>query len=81
MKNLRAFFVLHPIMEKKLSRFSKIHFRLLGILPGKQLVKMEKMTVLSFWKREDFGGKVVFRTPPKVVSGIGRGGGCEITWR
>jgi hypothetical protein len=61
---MREVFVLHPVMEKNLSRFSKIHFRLLGILPGKKLVKMAKMAVLSFWGRAVFWGKGGIPDPP-----------------
>jgi hypothetical protein len=50
-EKMREVFFLHPVTEKNLSRFFKIHFRLPGILPGKKLVKLAKMAVLSFWGR------------------------------
>jgi hypothetical protein len=47
-KNMREVFFLHPVTEKKISRFFKIHFHLPKILPRKKLVKLTKITVLSF---------------------------------
>jgi hypothetical protein len=68
-KKMREVFVLHPIMEKNLSRFFKIHFHLPRIASQDE-VKLVKMLRKRFLFR-----KVVFRTPPEVVSGFRGGGG------
>jgi hypothetical protein len=68
-------FVLHPVTNKNLSRFFKIRFRFPGILLWKKLFNNGKNGGFEFLGEGVFWGKVVFRTPPEVVSGIGRGGG------
>jgi hypothetical protein len=67
-KKLREIFFLHPVMEKNLSRFFKIRF----ILPRKSLCKLTDQNVE---KTVFLGGRVVFRTPPEVVSSFREGGG------
>jgi hypothetical protein len=42
-KKLREVFVLHPVMEKNLSRFLKIHFRSPGIGFGRRHTEQAKM--------------------------------------
>jgi hypothetical protein len=72
-KKMREVFVLHPVMEKNLSQFLKIHFHFPRISSRKRCAEQAKNG-----ENEKSGfvfGKAVFRTPPEVVSGFGGGGG------
>jgi hypothetical protein len=61
---MREVIVLHPVMNKNLSRFFKIHSGFPGIALGKQVVKTgEKTVFLLFWGRRFWRGKVVFGPP------------------
>jgi hypothetical protein len=55
-KKLRDFFVLHPVMEKNLSRFFKIRF-------SSAHKSLCKLTSQNAAKAVFLGGRVVFRTP------------------
>jgi hypothetical protein len=75
-KNMEEVFVLQPVTEQKpLSVFSKFVFIFPESFPEVDWLKLAKMAVLSFLGERFCRGKVVSRTPPEVVSGIGRGGG------
>jgi hypothetical protein len=69
-KPMGEVFVLHPVLNKNLSRFLKFHLRLPAIAFGKRLVK-----TLRKWF---FWGKVVIPDPPEVVSGLGGGGSAGL---
>jgi hypothetical protein len=57
------FFVLHPVLNKNLSRFLKIHFHLPGIRFGSRLLNREKKRFEIFWEG-GFGGKGFWSDPP-----------------
>jgi hypothetical protein len=80
-KKMREFFVLHPIMEKNLSRFLKIHFCSPKIGFRRRHIEQAKMGdfLKNIGESGFFFGKAVFRTPPKVVRGF-RGGGSTGMW-
>jgi hypothetical protein len=79
-KNMKEVFVLQPVMNKNLSLFFKIHLHFLGILFGSRRVEQAKMGGFEFfWGGRFCRGEGGFRTPPEVVSGIGRGGGSNFT--
>jgi hypothetical protein len=53
-KNMREVFVLHPVMNKNLSRFFKIHFRFPRIAFGK--IDWSKTCGFEFLGEGGFGG-------------------------
>jgi hypothetical protein len=61
---MREVFVLHPVMEKNLSQFSKIHFRFLGILPGKKTGQNGKNGGFEFLGEGGFLGERWYSRPP-----------------
>jgi hypothetical protein len=63
MKTMREVFVLHPVMEKNLSRVFKIPSCFPGILPGNRLVETRKIAVLSFLGERFCRGEGGFWTP------------------
>jgi len=71
---MKEVFVLHPVLNKNLSRFFKIHFHLPEIRFGRQLVKLEKTSGFEKLGEGGFGEVSGISDPPEVVSGIGRGG-------
>jgi hypothetical protein len=71
--------VLHPILNKNLSRIFKIHSRFPGIALGKQTGKTGEKNGFVILGKAVLEGESGFRTPPGVVSGIRGGGGSEFT--
>jgi hypothetical protein len=66
-------FVLHPVLNKNLSRIFKIHSRFPGISLGRRSVELCQKMVFIFG-RAVLEEERWFSDPPGVVSGIGRGG-------
>jgi hypothetical protein len=63
-KNMKSNFVLHPMMNKNLSQFFKIHLHFPGILFGSRRVEQAKMGGFEFFGEGGFAeGKVVSRPP------------------
>jgi len=62
-KNMREFLVFHPIMDKKISQFSKIRFHLLVILPGKKTGQNDKNGGFEFLVEGGFLGERWYSRP------------------
>jgi hypothetical protein len=79
-KQLGEVFVLHPVIEKTSLGFTKFVFVFPKSVSEEDILNRLKTGIFKKkWEKWFFFGKVVFWTPPKVVSGF-RGQGSVGLW-
>jgi hypothetical protein len=79
-EKLREVFVLHPLRRKTSLGFSKLFFVFPESASEDDMLNRQKWAVFKKLGKAVFWGKVVFRTPPEVVSGFRGGGGGGVRW-